>query len=433
MDSDQFSGGYNENKMDQRKKVLILTADTGFGHRSAANAVAEALQETRGERVAIEIANPFDDERTPAFLRESQEDYDKMVREMPDYYKLRYDFSTVPVTNAIVDRALTVLMYNVMRDYILRSKPHVIINTFPMYCAAAAAVIAVNKLNIPLLTVITDLVDVHIQWLHEGADLTCVSTASVYEQGLKAGLLPEQIQVTGIPVSPKVIREKHSAQEIRKELGWRTDLTTILVVGSKRVNNLYDVLQVLDHSGWPIQFALVAGGDEGLFEAFKRTDWHHPVSIYNYVDNLPSMMHASDLVISKAGGLIVTESLACGLPILFVDVTPGQEMGNAEYVIENRVGEWAKDPLEALEILFHWLDHNQAQLKEYRERAKKAGRPMAAYTVADLAWAAAERGPLPRPSSHAPVLPKLIDLLSSFEISGDGDEANDDVRPASVD
>ncbi|HTX80330.1 MAG TPA: hypothetical protein VMC62_11705, partial [Longilinea sp.] len=65
-----------------QKHVLILMADFGYGHRSAANAIAEALQETHGQDCVVEIINPLDDKRAPAFFRKDQANYDRLVREM---------------------------------------------------------------------------------------------------------------------------------------------------------------------------------------------------------------------------------------------------------------------------------------------------------------------------------------------------------------
>ena len=70
--------------MPEPKRVLILTADAGFGHRSAANAIAEALQDTHGNDCTYEIVNVLDDERTPRVLRDIQSDYDRIARDMPD-------------------------------------------------------------------------------------------------------------------------------------------------------------------------------------------------------------------------------------------------------------------------------------------------------------------------------------------------------------
>ena len=80
----------------------------------------------------------------------------------------------------------------------------------------------------------------------------------------------------------------------------------------------------------------------------QEQEWHGVTHLYNYVEHMPALLCAADLILSKAGGLIVTKVLACGRPLLFIDVTPGQEEGNAEYVIRNGAGDWAKTPLKAL-------------------------------------------------------------------------------------
>jgi UDP-N-acetylglucosamine:LPS N-acetylglucosamine transferase len=140
--------------------------------------------------------------------------------------------------------------------------------------------------------------------------------------------------------------------------------------------------------------------------------------IYNYVENIPAFMRASDLIVSKAGGLIATEAMASGLPILIIDVTPGQELGNADYILRHGAGELAGSPVEALEILSHWLDRDKALLAERTRNASALGRPRSAYHVAELAWQAAERGrPLPTTTRRLDRIKKLRDLLGSFGIS----------------
>jgi UDP-N-acetylglucosamine:LPS N-acetylglucosamine transferase len=133
---------------------------------------------------------------------------------------------------------------------------------------------------------------------------------------------------------------------------------------------------------------------------------------------MPQLMRAADLIVCKAGGLTVTESLACGLPMLFTDVTPGQEEGNARYAIQHGAGEWAKNPTQALEILFHWLDRDHKQLDERARMATSLGQPRAAFTVADLAWKAS--GALEQLGSTSRLrewVPKLKELLRAFDIS----------------
>jgi 1,2-diacylglycerol 3-beta-galactosyltransferase len=411
--------------MAKLKKILILMNDTGFGHRSAANAIAAALQENYGSLCKVNIVNPLDDPRTPTVLRESQSDYDKMVRQMPDIYKLRYQISDTQVPNSIMESAFTVMLYTIIQEILKRYQPDVIVTTHPMFPAPLRAVIATSKLNIPVITVVTDLVNVHRMWFNDGAELICVPTKYARVDALEYDIPEEKIQVTGVPVNPSINQETRDTAALRAELGWQADVTTALVVGSKRVNNLPDVLHILNHSGFPVQWAIVAGGDDHLYEWMQNTEWHGFTHLYNYVENLAPMMCASDLILSKAGGLIVTEALACGLPLLFVDATPGQEEGNADYVIQNNAGEWAKTPLETLEILCHWLANDRRLLQERARAAKALGRPRAAYTISDFIWSAAERGPLPIPANRKTWLPKLLELLVQFDLSEENSSGGD--------
>ena len=93
-----------------KKRILILTADAGFGHRSAANAVAAALEEVYPDQCQVEISNPLDDHRTPFFLRDSQSDYDTIIRNAPELYRFGYDASDSTVPNSILESALAVLL-----------------------------------------------------------------------------------------------------------------------------------------------------------------------------------------------------------------------------------------------------------------------------------------------------------------------------------
>ena len=150
---------------------------------------------------------------------------------------------------------------------------------------------------------------------------------------------------------------------------------------------------------------------------FKATEWHSATQIYNYTDKLPQFMHASDLIIGKAGGLMTTEALACGLPMLMVDVTPGQEEGNLAYVLNHGAGELARNPIDALEILFHWLYRDHSLLNERARNAMALGRPCSAFSVAELAWQAAERGRSVPTSRLLAWVPKFKELLKTFDIT----------------
>ncbi len=375
-----------------KKKVLILTADAGFGHRSAANALAAALQNQYSEAVEVDIVNPLDDRKTPLLLRESQSDYDRLVRKAPELYKLGYDASDLSLTSAILESALTVMLFEVMRDVLRKQRPDVIVTTYPLYQAPLYAVFSVFRTFVPLATVITDLVSVHRLWFHPNVDVLLAPTSIVRNNAIEAGVAAEKIHVTGIPVHPRIAEENRTPREIREQLGWLPDPLTILVVGSKRVSGMMDALQVINHFGAPLQLAVVCGKDRETFSELHQMTWHVPVHLYEYTNEMPLFMRASDLIVCKAGGLIVTESLACGLPMILIDVIPGQEMGNMEYVVENGAGDMVETPMAMLETLSHLWIKDQALLKQRAEQARRLGRPRAAYEAAAWIWEAAQGG-----------------------------------------
>jgi 1,2-diacylglycerol 3-beta-galactosyltransferase len=384
------------------KHILILTADAGFGHRSAANAIAAALQEMHPADCTLDIVNPLEDKRVPVLLRNSGTEYDRLVRVVPRFYKFNYEVSDSGPTSIMVHDAAAAILFEVMGDLIRKHQPDAIVSTYPLYQAPLAANYAVNQRDIPLLSVITDLGPVHRLWFHKAADLCLVATPAVQEQAIEYGLAPEKVIITGIPVHPNLANENRKPSAIRAELGWPLELTTILVVGGKRVKNLPGTLRALNHSGLPLQFVLVAGGDDALYQQLQNTDWHLPTHLFNFVENMPTLMHASDCIICKAGGLVVTESLACGLPILLTDLIEGQETNNARFVVDGDAGELVSSPIEGLEVMAHWLADGKKLLLQHSQNSKRLGRPKAAYDTASLVWEAAMHGPQPWTERNLP-------------------------------
>ena len=182
-------------------------------------------------------------------------------------------------------------------------KPDAIVVVHFDYLAPLKSIYEMGGFKMPIVTTITDLTTIHRRWFNQVSKVTVVPTDKGAKLAHDNGLLKAKVRKIGIPVNPTIVEETRSALEIRHELGWDKGKTTICVVGSKRVSNLVENLHGLNHSGLDIQLALVAGGDEKLHRQFINTEWHVPVHIYNYVDNIPAMIKASDMVISKAGGL----------------------------------------------------------------------------------------------------------------------------------
>jgi len=401
------------------KRILILTADAGFGHRSAANAIAAALDSLYGEQAQVSIVNPLDDRRVPFFLREAESDYDKLVRSLPELYKLGFDASDYAVPTNLIENAMTVLIYEVISDLIRQYKPHAIISTYPIYVSVISAVFTISRIRVPQYMAITDLATIHRLWLNKRVDGLFVPTPSVRELALNYGFRPEQVHVTGIPVNPACALSQRSPAEIRARLGLDPDRLTILAVGSRRVEHLQEALHVVNHFGYPLQLIAVTGKDKEMFNQLQEERWHIPVKIFEFTDDVISLMQASNLIICKAGGLIVTEALACGLPLILVDVIPGQETGNADYVISSGAGDLAFTEMQLLETLAHWVADDRRLLEIRSANARRAGRPEAALDAAKIVWEGAQQGP--RPSEPAGRL-SLIRLLKKNRVRWQWDE-----------
>ena len=368
----------------QKKKILILTADVGFGHRSASLAIQSAIEDSHPGQYQISLVNPLDNKKAPLFLKESQSEYDKWVLNVPELYKFGYELSDSPIPVTILETILVVSLFEVMNEMIEEHKPDIIINTYPLYQAPFVAVKSLHKLNIPMVTIVTDLATVHQIWFNDKVDWLVVPTETVRDDAIKVGVDPDKICLIGIPVNPRIFQLKESKQELRKSLGWKEELTTILAVGSKRVEHFGENLDILNHSGFDFQLVVVTGKDQELFEELKEVEWHHETQLYEFVDQMPEFMRASDLLITKAGGLIVTEALASGLPLILIDVIPGQETGNAKFVQDANAGFWTKNAIEFIQVLGHLFFNEKENLSQAKENAQNIGKPSSAMQIATL-------------------------------------------------
>jgi len=401
--------------MEKSTRILILTADAGFGHRAAANAIAAALRARYGERCQATIVNPLEDRSAPAILRRAQSDYDRLIREMPELYRFGYRASDGTLPVGIVEQALIAMLHNTLRDTLRTHQPDAIVTTYPLYQAPLAALFALNRRYVPLLTVVTDLASVHSLWFNDEVDFCLVPTETVRASALDHGVPASRIEVTGLPVNPALAQPVDRAA-LRAELGWRTDRYVALFVGSQRVQKLEPVADAFNHAGLPLELALITGGNERLLKAWQETEWHLPTHVYGFVEDMAPMIRAADFIVCKAGGVIVSEALAAGRPLLLVEAIPGQETGNAEFVRQGGAGELAPEPLDALASVYHWLASGGALLASRATRASELGQPHAADRVAELTWQVAQQGTQHREHRLLAQVPLLRDLLSSLDL-----------------
>ncbi len=364
------------------KRILVLTSDMGFGHRSAAKAIHDALLMEYGDNVAVTIVNPMDHGKVPSFYRDNPEAYDLLVKRLPDLYNLTYKAVDLPFTAPLVENVNTAMLLEAMLEIFSEVQPHVVVVTRENYLSTLWAIRTITRKRVPIVTVITDLGTVHRVWFNTVSTLTCVPNQHVYDMGIAEKIPPSQLKITGIPVHPRISAETRDKREIRQSLGWQPDLKTALLVGSTRSRGLVDTVRVLNHCNFPIQLAIVTGGDDTTYAQLEAMEWHVPTHLYNFVDNMPQLLRASDMLGCKAGGLIITEGLAVGLPLLLFDAIEGQETGNIDYVVENGAGVFMGPSLDLLEAMHDWFSEDFALLNTLATRAQQLGFPRSSFEIA---------------------------------------------------
>jgi 1,2-diacylglycerol 3-beta-galactosyltransferase len=363
---------------------LILTADAGFGHRRAATAVEDALKERYGDVSQVSVINPLQDPDVPSLIKRIETDYDAVVVEDPTLYMLAYHASDAPLVTRLIQDVTTALLNDTMSELIAVHRPDVIVTTYPAFTQAALDAMDRADHQAKLDVIVTDLVGVHSLWFNPRADYTFVPTGQVYKQALDKGLDKARVRLTGLPVHPDFAREARDPTTLRAALGWKPDLTTALIVGSPRSPEAPAIARLLDRSGLPLQLAVVIGGSPEMEEELARQRWKGTVHTYGMIKNMAELMHAADFIVCKAGGLIVSEALACGLPLILHEALPGQEAGNARYVVDSGAGAWSPGPIGVLTTAYAWLSGDQAELKKRRAAAQKTGKPRAAYDIAEI-------------------------------------------------
>ncbi len=229
--------------------------------------------------------------------------------------------------------------------------------------------------------VITDY-GLHKMWVTEGPDRYFVSSDNVARELVARGVNPERVSVTGIPVHGKfaVPVEK---EKVRTEMKLDPAATTVLFVASALSETAAaDLVHRLSRFGRPMNLLVVAGRNKGLLSRLEDIRETPPVNLrkFEFVNNLQEFMAISDLMITKPGGLTVSEAMSVGIPLLMFNPIPYQEIHNANYVERHGAGVLASSDRNILTHL-EGLYETPERLISMRQKAKKMGRPGAAAAI----------------------------------------------------
>jgi 1,2-diacylglycerol 3-beta-galactosyltransferase len=363
-----------------RPHILFLFSDTGGGHRSAAEAIIEALKLEFNDRLTSQRVDIFLD-IAPRPLNYMPKWYPYMVR-VPEVWGWGFRMSNGPRrARMIVESAYPYVRRN-LRKVINQNPADMIVSLHPL--ANDPFLHALGEHHPPFITVVTDLVTTHALWYHEAVDLCVVPTEAAYQRALLAGLHPEKVKVIGLPVADRFCQPVGDRKALRQKLGWPQEgLVVLLVGGGEGMGPLEKTALAIAEANLPITLVIIAGRNAELKQRLEAHQWPMTTLIYGFVHEMPDFMRAANILVTKAGPGTISEALNAGLPMILYSRLPGQEDGNVDYVISEGVGVWAPKTSYIVSALHAWINHPK-QLELAVDACCQAARPEAAREIARI-------------------------------------------------
>lgn len=382
-------------------RVLVLTSDTGSGHRSVSRALVAGASGAPDRGIELIEFEPLvsgdpllAQERSGGGVRPALMDrvvglYGAVIVRAPWAWGLAFHLAALPGMRSIYHALHGRTVTSRIRAAIRATRAQAVVSVHPLVNDAMVAARDSEGRDLPLLTVVTDLVDVHPWWANGAVDRYVVGTGDAARALIGLGSEPSRISVTGIPLRPTFGRVTSSAREMRDQLGLDPAHPTVLFMGGgDGAGRLAEVVGACDavvrSRGKEVtRFVVICGRNESLRASFEAREWRGPTTILGQVANVHEWMTASDVVVTKPGSLTVSESLAIGRPLLLGPPLPGQEEGNIPFVCDNGAGMAYRDATEA-SIILEGMLADPASLWEMGQRTFPLRHLKATERVLDL-------------------------------------------------
>jgi len=351
----------------------------GVGHTAAADAVRARLEERgiRGEVVdSYRYAASF-------FSKVVSDGYIGMVRTIPQVYGFIYDRAErAKEAGGFRVWAAEFTARNLQR-LIKRMKPSVVVCTHAFPCNAMAAYKRLYDPTIPVLGVVTDFV-VHPFWIYRNIDAYAVATAEMRATLIAKGIDPGRVRVDGIPVDLKFADRSRSRGEIRAALDLPLDRPVLLVMGGGLgLGPVAATARALAHLDREVTLVVIVGRNARLQRKVEEAarSYQYDTRVLGFVDNVADYMLASDILLTKPGGLSTSEALSADIPMVLIRPLPGQEERNAGYLAQRGAALRADRSGDIARVVAQLLDDPQC-VRRVHAAVADLRTPFAAETIA---------------------------------------------------
>lgn len=381
--------------MDEKEKtdILIFSASYGGGHRRVSYSVKEAINILNGT-IKASVIDLFE-HISPRLNRLNANAYVTTMRNLPQLYGLVYGLTYDFPLNNFLNRMLSKIGIKKLRDLINELKPEVVLSTYPTYGGILSELKKRGEVDVISAVVITDFV-AHSQWIHPLVDQYFVASDEVRYCLIKKGIPPDTIQTTGIPISKDFLLpiDKIDKDDVFKEYGLKNDIPVILIMAGLfgMTRGVMEICEVIKELPINLQTVVLCGKDKKLFDelsaAFSEDTAIKPLLSQTDVYKL---MGIASILISKSGGITVSEALAKELPIVVYKPLHGQEYHNALFLSKTGAGIIVNNKGELKNILTALLTDIK-HISRMKESARIVKKPEASADVAKRLISLKEKG-----------------------------------------
>lgn len=375
-------------------KILLLTVTAGYGHHATAKALADLFEQRGAETKIVDVYEYISKVVRTAI----SQGYLLSSKYTPKLYR---EFYRVTSKNKIkLNRMNIVKIVNTLgafkfEHFVDNFEPDAIVCTHVLAAHLVSQMKQRDMVSAPCVGVVTDYC-IHPYW-EDVINMEALVTASelITHTAVKRGIPEERIVPLGIPIHPKFNR-RITREEACAQLGLDPARHTILVMGgSMGYGNSRKLIQQITQIGIDFQILAVCGNNKRAYNRLMHFrgeyDGGCDLHVMGFVDNVEVLMSASNCIITKPGGLTVSEAIAKGLPMILVNPIPGQEERNTEFLLNNGMALQVTKTFPLDDALYH-LFHNPVRLRMIGETIRALGHPDASEQLVDLVTGMVARG-----------------------------------------
>ena len=362
------------------KKILILTAPFGSGHLQVSSSLTEEF--LKHDNVIVEEYDLYSEE-FPTLSKTIQKAYLKTYKPIgKDIYRMLYYASSYACQDSIHSKIIKpYLEFGIrsLRNKIRSFEPDAIISVFPV---TPLYTLEERDFKIPIYTVITDYYASRL-WFCKGARRHYVANNRMVAWGVANGLTQNQFMLTGIPINGKFYQNLNK-EELYKKYDLNPSKHTVLVAAGAHgvVSHVDDIAQRLA-SQPEIQVVVVCGNNTKLYDhTIELTNEFDNLKVLGYCKEMHELLEIADLMITKPGGISLTEAAIKGVPVILYNPVYGQELENAKYFSDKHAAVIVSNETELIYNVLIILNED-GMLEEMKDNIKQLSRPYSAKVIVE--------------------------------------------------